>query len=139
MFFLYREVIINLKVDVFYVNFIVVFFFVVLFSELEVNWNFFVFLLLVKMDIVVVVSLQSIVFLVEFVRMILNVFIFFGVLLLSINIEMIFWNFLILKVIFFDLVWQLLEEDFVVLFFVLQKILIILLLLLFRWIVKLVL
>lgn len=139
MFFLYREVIINLKVDVFYVNFIVVFFFVVLFSELEVNWNFFVFLLLVKMDIVVVVSLQSIVFLVEFVRMILNVFIFFGVLLLSINIEMIFWNFLILKVIFFDLIWQLLEEDFVVLFFVLQKILIILLLLLFRWIVKLVL
>lgn len=139
MFFLYREVIINLKVDVFYVNFIVVFFFVVLFSELEVNWNFFVFLLLVKMDIVVVVSLQSIVFLVEFVRMILNVFIFFGVLLLSINIEMIFWNFLILKVIFFDLVWQLLEEDFVVLFFVLQKILIILLLLLFRWTVKLVL
>lgn len=139
MFFLYREVIINLKVDVFYVNFIVVFFFVVLFSELEVNWNFFVFLLLVKMDIVVVVSLQSIVFLVEFVRMILNVFIFFGVLLLSINIEMIFWNFLILKVIFFDLIWQLLEEDFVVLFFVLQKILIILLLLLFRWTVKLVL
>lgn len=79
-----------------------------MFNELEVNWKVFVLLLLVKIFIVVDVLLWRIVFLEEFVRLIINVLIFLGMLLLIIYIEIFFLNFFMLNVICLVMVRKLL-------------------------------